>query len=96
MGGMHKVPNGTLNASSWPMLKLSVRGGLVGSEYPLIQSKRKFSMRMQHQIISRMTAEIQRMARIYFAPLMAGWQTWKHGGGYVHQLLSLYRQGGIL
>ena len=53
-------------------------------------------MRMQHKIISRMTAEIQRMARIYFAPLMAGWQTWKHGGGYVHRLLSLYRQGGML
>ena len=53
-------------------------------------------MRMQHQIISQMAAEIQRMARIYFAPIMAVWKTWKHGGGYVHQLLSLYRQSGML
>ena len=53
-------------------------------------------MRMQHQIISQMAAEIQRMARNYFAPLTAGWHTWKHGGGYVRQLLGLYRQGGML
>ena len=53
-------------------------------------------MRMQHKIIKPMAAEIRRMARIYFAPLTAGWQTWKHGGGYVRQLLDLYRQHGIL
>ena len=53
-------------------------------------------MPMQRKIINTMAAEIQRMARIYFSPLMAGWQTWKHGGGYVRQLLDLYRQHGIL
>lgn len=53
-------------------------------------------MRKQHKIIGPMTAEVRRMARIYFAPITAGWRAWKHRGGYVHRLLSLYRQGGML
>ena len=53
-------------------------------------------MHKQHEIAGRVTAEIRRMARIYFAPLTAGWRAWRHGGGYVHRLLSLYRQGGML
>ncbi len=53
-------------------------------------------MRMQHKIINHMAAYVRRMGRVYFAPLTAGWQTWKHGGGYVHRLLGLYRQGRIL
>ena len=56
----------------------------------------KSNMRNQHKIMDRMAAEIRHMARIYFAPIMAVWKTWKHGGGYVHQLLSLYRQSGML
>ena len=56
----------------------------------------KSNMRNQHKIMDRMAAEIRRMARIYFAPLTAGWLAWRHGGGYVHRLLSLYRQGGML
>ena len=53
-------------------------------------------MRMQHKIVSQLAAGIQRLARIYFAPITAGWQTWVHGGGYVNRLLTLYRQGGML
>ena len=53
-------------------------------------------MRIQHKFIRQMPAEIRRMARIYFAPLTAGWQAWKHGGGYAHRLVTLYRQGRML
>lgn len=53
-------------------------------------------MRMQHKSISAAAVEIRRMARVYFAPLTAGWPAWKHGGGYVHRLVTLYRQGGML
>ena len=41
IGGLDGVPSGRKNPSSWPMLKLSVRGGLVGPECLLIQSKKE-------------------------------------------------------